>query len=76
MNFLKQETQILSCCPSCFLSGNWEVTLVVELFEGLKLAPSQEPQNCFEVLNNLPSFRVAMATCLYRKNTAQPSGFS
>ena len=38
-------------------------------------ASSLEPQSCFEVQNILPSFKVAMATYLYRKNTAQPNGF-
>ena len=66
-NFAKLGTQILSCCPSNFQSGNWEVMQVVELFEA---KPYQGPQNCFEESNILPSFRVSMATCLYRKNTS------
>lgn len=40
---------------------------VVELFEA---SPYQGPQNFFEESNILPSFRVSMATCLYRKNTS------
>lgn len=64
--FCQTETQILSCCPSNFQSKNWEVMQAVELFEASPFLI----QDCFEVSNILPSFRVSMATCLYRRNTS------
>lgn len=36
-DFPRLGTEILLCCPGYFQSGNWEVTLLVELFEASPL---------------------------------------